>query len=74
MTTTAKEVLAKMVQQREAATAGLIAKINNAKSMADLESVLTEDDAETLVYANATPADQQKIDSAVEACASALAM
>jgi hypothetical protein len=73
MTATAKEIVAKMVATRQKSTDDLIAKISNAQSIQALENVLAEDDANTLVYANATPADQEKIDSAVEARAANLA-
>jgi hypothetical protein len=69
MTNTAKEIVA----QRQAATDALLAKIASAENSQALESVLAEDDDTTLVYANATPADQQKIESAVEARLAALA-
>lgn len=68
-----KEILAKIVAENQAKLNGFLAKIVTAESIQALESVLIEDDATTLVYANATPEDQQKIDSAVETRAALLA-
>ncbi len=73
MTTTSKEIVSKIAAARLKLTDDLIAKISAAADIQALESVLVEDDATTLVYANATPADQQKIDAAVEARAAQLA-
>jgi len=68
-----KEILAKIVAENQAKVNAFLEKIVTAESIEALESILIEDDSTTLVYANATPKDQQKIDFAVEERAALLA-